>query len=125
MENEFDNQQVNCSEEEIAAEQQKLYYSIGEVAEQFKLNESTLRFWEREFEIIAPRKTGKGTRYYTKEDINNIALIHRLLKEKGMTIAGVKKRLKENKSDTVKMHEIVQRLKDLKAELIAIRDELP
>lgn len=106
-------------------EHEKLYYSISEVAERFKLNESTLRFWEKEFDIIDPRKTGKGTRYYDKEDISNIALIYRLLKEKGMTLAGAKKKLKENKEGTVKNHEIVERLKAIRAELIAIRDELP
>lgn len=104
---------------------EKLYYSISEVAERFKLNESTLRFWEKEFDIIAPRKTGNGTRFYTREDINNIGLIYRLLKEKGMTLAGAKKKIKENKDGTIRVHEIVERLKEIKAELIAIRDELP
>ncbi|MEG1617735.1 MAG: MerR family transcriptional regulator [Bacteroidales bacterium] len=106
-------------------ESEKLYYSISEVAEKFKLNESTLRFWEKEFDIIAPRKTGNGVRFYTKEDIKNIALIYRLLKEKGMTLAGAKKKLKENKDGTVRTHEVVQRLQDIRAELLAIRDELP
>ena len=106
-------------------EYQKLYYSISEVAERFKLNESTLRFWEKEFDIIKPRKTGKGTRFYSKEDIANIGLIYSLLKDKGMTLAGAKKKLKENKDGTIRTHGVIERLKSLKAELLAIRDELP
>ncbi|MGL4292116.1 MAG: MerR family transcriptional regulator [Bacteroidales bacterium] len=102
----------------------KLYYSISEVASRFKLNESTLRFWEKEFDIISPRKTASGTRFYTKEDINNVALIYHLLKEKGMTLVGAKKKIKENKDSTVKNHEIVARLKEIRAELIAIQEQL-
>ena len=64
---------------------EKLYFSIGEVAQQFGLNESTLRFWEKEFDEISPRKTKKGTRYYRQEDIEQIRLIHHLVKERGMT----------------------------------------
>ncbi|MEG1585377.1 MAG: MerR family transcriptional regulator [Bacteroidales bacterium] len=105
-------------------ETDKLYYSISEVAAQFKLNESTLRFWEKEFDIIAPRKTANGTRYYTKEDISNIGLIYHLLKEKGMTLAGAKKKIKENKDSTVKNHEIIARLKEIREELISIQEQL-
>lgn len=105
-------------------EQDKLYYSIGEVAAQFKLNESTLRFWEKEFDIIDPRKTASGTRYYTKEDIATIGLIYHLLKEKGMTLAGAKKKIKENKDSTVKNHEIIERLKQIRAEIVAIQEQL-
>ena len=102
----------------------KLYHSIGEVAALFKLNESTLRFWEKEFDIINPRKTGGGTRFYTKEDINQVRLIYHLLKVKGMTLAGAKKKLKDNKDLTVKNHEVIERLRQIKAELLAIRDEM-
>lgn len=102
----------------------KLYYSIGEVATRFKLNESTLRFWEKEFDIIDPRKTANGTRFYTKEDIATIGLIYHLLKEKGMTLAGAKKKIKENKDTTVKNHEIIERLKQIRSELIAIQEQL-
>ncbi len=102
----------------------KLYYSIGEVATLFKLNESTLRFWEKEFDIIKPRKTDGGTRFYTKEDINQVRLIYHLLKVKGMTLAGAKKKLKDNKDLTVKNHEIIERLKQIKEELLAISEAL-
>ena len=105
-------------------QQDKLYYSIGEVAAKFKLNESTLRFWEKEFDIIDPHKTAGGTRFYTKEDIATIGLIYHLLKEKGMTLAGARKKLKENKNTTIKTHEIINRLKQIRAELVAIQEQL-
>lgn len=100
----------------------KLYYSIGETAAMFNLNESTLRFWEKEFSTIRPRKNGKGTRFYKKEDIEAIRLVYYLVKERGMTLAGARKKLKENKEATVRQEEIVNRLKRIKSELISIRN---
>ena len=69
---------------------QRLYYSISEVAKMFDVNESTLRFWEKEFDIIQPRKTAKGTRFYRQEDIESVRLIYHLVKEKGLTLAGAR-----------------------------------
>lgn len=102
----------------------KLYYSIGEVADMLGVNESLLRFWEKTFDIITPRKTEKGTRFYRREDIENIRLIYYLVKEKGMTLAGARKKLKENKESVIRNYEIIDRLQAIRAELIAIRDEL-
>ena len=79
----------------------KLYFSIREVAARFGLNESTLRYWEKEFDELAPRKTPGGTRYYTEQDIELIGLIHYLLKERGMTVAGARRKLKDNKETTI------------------------
>ena len=73
----------------------KLYYSISEVAKMFDVNESLLRFWEKEFPIIKPKKNAKGTRQYRKEDIENIRLIYHLVKEKGMTLLGARQKLKD------------------------------
>ncbi len=100
----------------------KLYYSISEVAQMFDVNESTLRFWEKEFDEINPRKTPKGTRFYKQEDIDAIRLIYHLVKERGMTLAGARQRLKDNKDATMRQEEIVHRLKQIKDELIAMRD---
>lgn len=100
----------------------RIYYSIGEVAELFQVNESLLRYWEKEFDIIAPRKTEKGTRLYSLDDIENIRLIHYLTKEKGLTLNGAKKKLKENKDGIIKTHDIVHRLQNIKTEIISIRD---
>lgn len=108
--------------EEKEVNSKKLYYSISEVAGMFNLNESTLRFWEKEFNIIRPRKSEKGTRFYKTEDIEAIRLVYYLVKERGMTLAGARQKLKDNKDTTVKQEEIVNRLKQIKAELISIRD---
>lgn len=102
----------------------KLFYSIGEVARMFNVNESLLRFWEKEFPQIAPRKTAGGTRQYRKEDIEAIKLVHHLVKEKGMTLPGARQQLTKNKDNTVKNYEVLERLKNVKAELLAIKREL-
>ncbi|MDR0940365.1 MAG: MerR family transcriptional regulator [Mediterranea sp.] len=102
----------------------KLYYSIGEVAERFGVKPSLLRFWEKQFPEIAPKTAGRGVRQYRKEDVETIALIYHLVKERGMTIQGARQRLKDNKEATVRNYEIVSRLEAVKAELLAIKAEL-
>lgn len=87
----------------------------------FDVNESTLRFWEKEFDIIRPRKNSKGTRYYRQEDIDVIRLIYHLVKERGMTLAGARQKLKDNRETTINREEIVNRLKLVKGELIALK----
>ncbi|WP_102407141.1 MerR family transcriptional regulator [Parabacteroides bouchesdurhonensis] len=100
---------------------QKLYFSIREVAQMFSVNESTLRFWEKEFDIIRPRKTDKGTRFYKQEDIDSIRLIYHLVKERGMTLAGARQKLKDNRETTIRQEEIVNRLKQIKEELLSLK----
>lgn len=99
----------------------KLYSSISEVAQMFDVNESTLRFWEKEFDVINPRKTAKGTRFYKQEDIDAIRLIYYLVKERGMTLAGARQKLKDNKDSTIRHEEIVNRLKQIKEELLSMK----
>ena len=101
---------------------EKLYYSIGEVADMFDVNTSLIRYWEKQFNILKPKKNKKGNRLFTKVDITNFHLIFHLVKEKGMTLEGVKKKLKENKDDTVHNFEIVQKLKKIKEELLSIKN---
>lgn len=103
---------------------EKLYFSIGEVAQQFGLNESTLRFWEKEFDEISPRKTKKGTRYYHQEDIEQIRLIYHLVKERGMTLSGARRKLKENRETTVRILEISDRLQGVRAALVSMIEAL-
>ena len=103
---------------------QKLYYSIGEIAKQLNVNNSLIRFWEKEFDIIRPKKNSRGNRIFTKNDVNNILLIHHLLKEKKFTIAGAKKKIRENKHGAIKNYEIIQNLKKIRTQLVDIRDEL-
>ena len=102
----------------------KLYYSISEVAKMFGVNESLLRYWEKEFPMIAPKKAGGNIRQYRKEDIENIRLVYHLVKEKGMTLAGAKQRLKMNKETTMNTAEILERQKEIKKELLSMRKEL-
>ncbi|MDR0891379.1 MAG: MerR family transcriptional regulator [Mediterranea sp.] len=102
----------------------KLYYSIGEVAEKFGVKPSLLRFWEKQFPEISPKTAGRGIRQYRKEDVETIGLIFHLVKERGMTIQGARQRLKDNRENTVRNYEIVNRLQAIKAELLAIKGEL-
>ena len=103
---------------------EKLYYSIGEVAEMFNVNTSLIRFWEKEFDIIKPHKNKKGNRLFTPKDIENFHLIFHLVKERGMTLKGAKKKLKENREDTIHDFEVVSRLKKIRNLLTEIRDNL-
>ena len=102
----------------------KLYYSISEVARMFDVKESLLRYWEKEFPIIAPRKAGGNIRQYRKEDIDNIRLVYHLVKEKGMTLAGAKLRLRQNKDSASRTAEVIERLKAVREELQKMRREL-
>ena len=103
----------------------KLYYSISEVARMFDVNESLLRYWEKEFPtIISPKKAGGNIRQYRKEDIENVRLVYHLVKEKGMTLQGAKQRLKVNKEKTVQTAEVVNRLKEIREELVKLRKSL-
>lgn len=102
----------------------KIYYSISEVAQMFGVNESLLRYWEKEFPFIAPKKAGGNIRQYRKEDIDNVRLVYHLVKEKGMTLAGAKQRLKQERELEVRNVDIIERLKDIKEELLSIRKEL-
>lgn len=103
---------------------EKLYYSIGEVAEMFHVNSSLIRFWEKEFDIIRPKKNKKGNRFFTQQDLDNIRLIYHLVKEKGLTLSGARKKLKENKDDTNNNYEIVKTLTDIKSMLLEIKESL-
>jgi DNA-binding transcriptional MerR regulator len=93
---------------------EKLYYSIGEVAKMFNVNTSLIRFWEKEFDIIKPKKNKKGNRLFTQKDIDNFHIIYHLVKEKGMTLKGAKKKMKENKEDTEHNFEIIRSLEQIK-----------
>ena len=102
----------------------KLFYKISEVAEMFNINISAVRFWEKEFDILKPKKNKKGNRLFTEKDIKNIQIIYHLLKERGFTVEGAKKKLKENKTDTINNIEIVNHLTDIKKFLQKLKNEL-
>ncbi|MCW3788263.1 MerR family transcriptional regulator [Plebeiibacterium sediminum] len=103
---------------------EKLYYTIGEVAEMFKVNTSLIRFWEKEFDIIKPFKNKKGNRLFTPTDVDNFHLIFHLVKEKGMTLKGAQKKLQDNHDDTVNNFEVVSKLKDIKSMLLEMKESL-
>ncbi len=103
---------------------EKLYYSIGEVAKIFDVNTSLIRFWEKEFDIIKPKKNKKGNRLFTKDDVDNLHVIYHLVKERGFTLEGAKKKLKENRAETINHAQIVQRLKDIRSFLHQLKQSL-
>ncbi len=103
----------------------KLYSKIGDIANKFNVNTSLIRYWEKEFDFIKPKKNSKGTRYYTNKDIDNFELIHHLIKEKGMTIQGVKDFIINRKEkNSMEKFEVVVTLKKTKNLLLEIREVL-
>tara|TARA_B100000524_G_scaffold271191_1_gene149502 strand:+ start:184 stop:519 length:336 start_codon:yes stop_codon:yes gene_type:complete len=103
---------------------EKLYYSIGEVAKILNVNVSLVRFWEKEFDILQPKKNKKGNRMFTVTDFENLKLIYHLVKERGFTLEGAKNKLKENKEDTINNFEIVSRLKEIRSFLSDLKEGL-
>ena len=103
---------------------EKRYYGIGEVAKAFKVNASLIRFWEKEFDVIKPKKNAKGNRKFTPEDIKNLKFIYHLVKERGFTLEGAKTHLKEEKKQSLEKFEIIEKLEDIKAQLIKIKTQL-
>ena len=102
----------------------KIYYSIGELSEMFQVNASLIRFWEKEFDIIKPKKNKKGNRMFTQKDVDNFHLIFDLVKERGYTLEGAKKKLKENRDDVMDQAEMLQSLKKIKSFLLDLKEEL-
>jgi DNA-binding transcriptional MerR regulator len=103
---------------------EKVYYTIGEVAEMFDVNTSLIRFWEKEFDVIKPKKNKKGNRLFTKQDIDNFHIIYHLVKERGMTLKGAQKKIKDNRDDTINNFEVVKTLKGIREVLLEIRENL-
>lgn len=99
----------------------KLYYTIGEVAEKFGVNTSLIRFWEKEFDIIKPKKNKKGNRLFTKEDLDNFYIIYHLVKERGYTLEGAKRKIKQNKPDTLNQVEIARSLNKIRDFLLELK----
>jgi len=98
----------------------KQYYGIGEVAIMFQVNASLLRYWETEFDVLKPKKNGKGDRFFRPEDIKNLQIIHHLLRQKKFTIQGAKDYLKNNKQSKEKF-EMVKQLQQLRAFLLEMK----
>ena len=103
---------------------EKTYYSIGEVAKMFGVNTSMIRFWENEFDIIKPHKNKKGNRLFTQHDVDNFHIIFHLVKERGFTLHGAKIKLKEKNTDYFENIQVIKTLKNLKAFLLEVKENL-
>lgn len=103
---------------------EKRYYGIGEVAKAFGVNTSLIRFWEKEFDVLKPKKNAKGNRKFTPDDITNLKFIYHLVKERGFTLEGAKTHLREEKSKSFSKFDIIQKLENVKAELLKIKSQL-
>jgi len=103
---------------------EKLYFSIGEVAEIFNVAPSLIRFWESEFDLIKPKKNRKGNRQFTKEDIDNVRTIFHLVKEKGFTLQGAKEMLRNDSQAVKDKMEMIESLKKVRSFLTELREKL-
>lgn len=103
---------------------EKRYYTIGEIATILDVNASLVRFWEKEFDILKPKRNKKGNRLFTVRDLENLKLIYHLVKERGFTLEGAQKKLRQNKDDTAKNAEVVGKLKMIRQALMDIKHEL-
>ena len=102
----------------------KRYYSTGEVAKAFNVNASLIRFWDKEFEALKPKKNAKGNRRFTPEDVQNLKLIFNLVKERGYTLEGAKTYLKEQNQKSLNYFDIITKLERVRNELIKIKNQL-
>jgi len=103
---------------------EKRYYSIGEIAKAFDVNASLIRFWDKEFDILKPKKNAKGNRMFTPEDVKNLQLIYHLVKERGFTLDGAKTHLKGGEKKTMDTFEIIRKLELIKTNLLNIKNQL-
>lgn len=102
----------------------KLYYTMGEVTQMFDVNASQIRFYEKEFDILQPKKNKKGNRLFTPEDVENLKIIFSLVKDKGFTLNGAKDYLKQNKSEIKENQKVIDSLERLKQFLLEVKEQL-
>ena len=108
----------------IELDPDKLFYTIGEVATMFEVNTSLIRFWEKEFTIIKPKRNAKNTRFYTPQDIETIRKVYYLVKEKGLKLDAAQAEILHNRQNIDRTYEVVERLKNMREELLKIQDAL-
>ena len=102
----------------------KMYYTMGEVSAMFEVNQSLIRFYEKEFDVLQPKKNKKGNRYFTPDDIENFKIIFHLIRDKGFTLNGAKDHLKNNLGDTKENQRVINSLENIKRFLLEVRDQL-
>ncbi len=102
----------------------KMYYTMGEVAAIFDVNQSLIRFYEKEFDVLHPKKNKKGNRYFTPEDIETLRIIFHLIRDKGYTLNGAKEHLKKNMDDSQDQQRVISSLENIKKFLLEVREQL-
>lgn len=102
----------------------KLYYSMGEVSEMFEVNPSMIRFYEKEFDILQPKKNAKGNRLFRPEDVENLKIIFNLIKDKGFTLQGAKDYIKNNRNEVLENQKVIDSLENLKSFMIKLNEQL-
>src|ERR1700760_2653286 len=102
----------------------KMYYTMGEVSAMFDVNTSLIRFYEKEFDVLQPKKNKKGNRLFTPEDIENLKIIFHLIRDKGYTLNGAKEHMKNDSTDTRDAQKVITSLENLKSFLLEVRDQL-
>ena len=102
----------------------KMYYTMGEVSAMFDVNQSLIRFYEKEFDILQPKKNKKGDRYFTPEDVENLKIIFHLIRDKGYTLAGAKEHLKNDTGGTKDNQSVINTLENLKKFLLEVREQM-
>ena len=108
----------------IELSKDKRYFSIGELAKAFDVNASLIRFWDKEFDILKPKKNAKGNRMFTPEDVKNLQVIYHLVKERGFTLDGARTHLKEGQKKTLDKYEIISKLESIKVQLVNLKTGL-
>lgn len=104
---------------------EKLFYSMGEVAEMFDVNQSLIRYWESKFDVLRPKKNKKGNRMFRPEDIENFKIIYHLVKEQGMTLEGARRAMKQRGTTAVSRDaELMERLQNIRSMLAEVREML-
>jgi DNA-binding transcriptional MerR regulator len=103
---------------------EKLYYTMGEVSQLFDVNASQIRYYEREFEILQPKKNKKGNRLFSPEDVENLKIIFSLVKDKGFTLQGAKDYLRSNKGEVKENQKVIDSLERLKQFLLEVKEKL-
>lgn len=102
----------------------KLYYTMGEVTQMFDVNASQIRYYEREFEILQPKKNKKGNRLFSPDDVENLRIIFSLVKDKGYTLQGAKDHLRSNKDEEKENQKVIDSLERLKYFLLEVKEKL-
>jgi DNA-binding transcriptional MerR regulator len=102
----------------------KLYYTMGEVTQMFDVNASQIRYYEREFEILQPKKNKKGNRLFSPDDVENLRIIFSLVKDKGYTLQGAKDHLRSNKNEEKENQKVIDSLERLKHFLLEVKEKL-